>query len=221
VLPATKNGLKNRMKAIHVRIINGHHMTTASMTRTALHVAHQNHHPTTNQHGLAKMVVSQVLAKNRLAKNRGKSPGKSLGIGQHAQMMIDLSAMTSPKKIEIATARAEMLINQLLEKNHHSEKNRLLEKNLPSPRTQTQTANDVMLLAEKVVTKAETPIGMIQNLIIVEANPPLPKLANQNQSQIAVQEASQAHAQPHHGRQVVKNACAGKNNSWRDLLILN
>lgn len=78
-----------------------------------------------------------------------------------------------------------------------------------------------MLLAEKVVTKAETPIGMIQDPIIVEANPPLPKLANQNQSQIAVQEASQAHAQPHHGRQVVKNACAGKNNSWRDLLILN
>jgi len=166
------------------------------------------------------MVESQVLAKNRLAKNYGKSPGKSLGIGQHAQMMIDHSAMTCPKKIEIATARAEMLINQLLEKNHHSEKNRLLEKNLPSPRTQTQTANDVML-AEIVVTKAETPIGMIQDPIIVEANPPLPKLANQNQSQIAVQEASQAHAQPHHGRQVVKNACAGKNNSWRDLLILN
>jgi hypothetical protein len=71
------------------------------------------------------------------------------------------------------------------------------------------------------VTRAETATAMIHDPIIEMANPPLPKLANQNQSQIADQLADRAHALPHHGHRVVINACAGKNNNRKDVLIRN
>jgi hypothetical protein len=146
---------------------------------------------------LEKRVASLALARNHLRKNHGIR----LVIAPRVHMMTVHNVQTGLKKIEIATTQVARTANRHSVKSHHLAKShrlagvRILVKN-----------NEMAVM--KAVTKAGAVIEATENPMTVAVSLPLRKLANQNQSQIAVQVASLTHAQL-----VAKSICVGRNNS--------